>query len=289
MKISSKRFGRTIVIASVVFLSGCSSQREGDLPEIVQVERPIPYHIVRNGDTVGSIAEQYSMTRSTLIKLNKLTPPYQLYNGQRLVVHLNSEEKDSETEIIEQSAKTVRRGEEGALEENRRGKSTDKEEDEVIEIEDIDDVSAQANRQEATTDSPPQASEYVWPINDGQNCISQKFDSLNEGEVILKASAGTPVKSIAAGTVKVARILAGDASSYGKTVVILHNKVNKLSVYSHLQEISVSAKQKVKAGTIIGKMGKSGNAKTPQLHFQVFDVSGKKQKRVPIDPEKLLP
>jgi murein DD-endopeptidase MepM/ murein hydrolase activator NlpD len=60
-------------------------------------------------------------------------------------------------------------------------------------------------------------------------------------------------------------------------------------VYSHLQEYSVSAGQKIKKGAVIGKVGKSGNAKSPQLHLQIFDVNRKDKTRTPVDPEKILP
>ena len=71
--------------ALALLLGGCA--HEGDhLPEVVQIEKITPYHRVTEGDTVGSVARQYGMKQSDLIRLNNLRQPYQLYNGQKLIV-----------------------------------------------------------------------------------------------------------------------------------------------------------------------------------------------------------
>jgi murein DD-endopeptidase MepM/ murein hydrolase activator NlpD len=269
----------------IFFLSACSTDEQyHSLPEVVQVERVIPYHIVSYGESVGSIAEKYSMTRTELIRLNRLSPPYQLYNGQRLVINVKVEDSsstqvDSEV-VIEEKTKQEKKEQE---------KEVVKTADEVEKPKPENEQPAQEVESDAPQIVEEESSDYVWPITDGQNKIVQNFSDSSDGEVILKASAGTPVKAITDGTIRIAKTLDGEASSYGKTVIILHNKKNKLSVYSHLQEYSVSAGQKIKKGTVIGKVGKSGNAKSPQLHLQIFDVNKKDKTRTPVDPEKILP
>jgi murein DD-endopeptidase MepM/ murein hydrolase activator NlpD len=266
------------------FLSACSTDEETRaLPEVVQVERVVPYHIVSGGESVGSIAEKYSMTRVELIKLNRLSPPYQLYSGQRLVINVKVEDSSSSRSdpevIVEEKARQEKREQDSGV---VSGDGVEKQK-----------LSSEERPSQETESDAPQIVEedfdYVWPIADGQNKIVQNFKDSSDGEVILKASAGTPVKAITDGTVRIAKTLDGEAASYGKTVIILHNKKNKLSVYSHLQEYSVSVGQKVKKGAVIGKVGKSGNAKSTQLHLQVFDVNKKDKTRTPVDPEKILP
>ncbi len=267
----------------MVLLAACSSNRNQDiqLPEVVKIDRVIPYHIVQEGETVGSIAEHYSMTRADLVKLNNLTPPYQLYNGQRLIINV----KVSDSAVQEDPDITIHEKTDTA---NTKMENT--EEDTAT----IDDINTSPISPDVSNTPDPevkavQETEYVWPIAGGASKLSQKFDDSSDGGIIFKTSAGTPVRSIADGVVRIARTLDGDASSYGKTVIILHNSKSKLSVYSHLQEYSVKAGQKVKKGDIIGRVGKSGNAKSPQLYLQVFDVNKKDKSRTSIDPEKILP
>jgi murein DD-endopeptidase MepM/ murein hydrolase activator NlpD len=90
---------------------------------------------------------------------------------------------------------------------------------------------------------------------------------------------------MATGKVVIASIPDGEAASFGKTIVIRHKGM--LSIYTHLQEFSVKVGQIVKKGQKIGKVGKSGSAKFPQLYFSIYETTGKQ--RTPIDPEKFLP
>lgn len=68
------------------------------------------------------------------------------------------------------------------------------------------------------------------------------------------------------------RLAKGAIGLTGNYVLIDHGK-NEYSVYAHLQpgSVRVHAGDQVKAGTIIGKLGSSGNSTEPHLHFQVCD------------------
>jgi len=68
------------------------------------------------------------------------------------------------------------------------------------------------------------------------------------------------------------RLAKGAIGLTGNYVLIDHGK-NEYSMYAHLQpgSVRVHAGDQVKAGTIIGKLGSSGNSTEPHLHFQVCD------------------
>lgn len=271
------------ITAVAIMVAGCSNNQQ-DLPEIVKVERVIRHHIVKEGESVGSIAEKHSMTRAELIKLNKLKPPYQLYNGQRLRVNV-SDDRALSTQADQDIVVTENKTE---VEEVKTHEVNVNSNDESVEtIETIDDVKEDPIAKPAVESEV--SSEYVWPITNGKDKITQQFTKSKNGGVTIETSAGTPVKAIADGVVKIAGSLGGDASSYGKTVIILHDKTNTLSVCSHLQEYSVKAKQRVKKGDAIGKVGKSGNATSSQLFLQIFKVNKANKTRIAIDPEKILP
>ncbi|MDR3224366.1 MAG: M23 family metallopeptidase [Holosporales bacterium] len=250
------------LLFSILLLSGCSSG-DKEPPEIVRVQRVEPYHIVSEGDTVESVSKRYGMTRADVIKLNSLEPPYQLYHGQRLIVNVKA------SALIELPPELPQESDETRLPQ------------EDITIDDIP-------QREPVASLPTPAFDYVWPIDGGAQKVSQHFgDNDEDGGVIFDASAGTPVKSIADGTVMIAGTPKGDAAAYGTTVVIKHVSKKTMSIYAMLQETGVTVGQRVKQGDIIGKVGRSGTiAKKPQLYFEISDLSGNGRKAV--NPEKLL-
>jgi murein DD-endopeptidase MepM/ murein hydrolase activator NlpD len=79
------------------------------------------------------------------------------------------------------------------------------------------------------------------------------------------APTGTPIRSVAAGTV----VFASRNGGHGNFVKIVHQSPYKTS-YSHLSKISVKKGQKVKQGQIIGKVGSTGASTGPHLHYQVW-------------------
>ena len=80
----------------------------------------------------------------------------------------------------------------------------------------------------------------------------------------LAAPIGTPVLAAVAGQVLTADFLGG----YGLTVVLQHGQGLDKSLYSHLSEIFVQAGEQVEQGTVIGRVGSTGNSTGPHLHFE---------------------
>ena len=65
---------------------------------------------------------------------------------------------------------------------------------------------------------------------------------------------------------------APDALAGGNTVIVRHAE-REYGYYAHLIPGSLEVKvgQKVKAGTVLGKLGNSGNSDAPHLHFHLMD------------------
>ena len=76
--------------------------------------------------------------------------------------------------------------------------------------------------------------------------------------------AGTPVKAPAAGKV----VLLGDYFFNGRTVFIDHGQ-GFISMCCHLSAIDVQAGQDVARGAVVGKVGSTGRATGPHLHWNV--------------------
>ncbi len=89
---------------------------------------------------------------------------------------------------------------------------------------------------------------------------------------------GTPVYAIADGVVVVVH---QDMFLSGKTVLINHD-YGLFSAYSHLSEISVKEGQRVTPQTVIGKVGATGRATGPHLHFTFTWLTTR------VDPEQVF-
>ncbi|MBQ8650996.1 MAG: M23 family metallopeptidase [Alphaproteobacteria bacterium] len=257
---------KLVTLCSIaIIISACTSEK-APAPEVVQVKRIIPYHKVTEGDSIASIATQYGMTRAELISINKLEPPYYLYEGQRLVI-IPRAEKEPQESIKE-------------LQDENKEDQDDKT---------IDDIQEKEHENNLQTKSEEKHTDYVWPVEGGRTKITQKFGENNvDGGIIISSSHGTPVKAITDGIVMIAGVPSGEAAAYGKTIVIRHTSKKTMSIYACLADIKVKTGQKVTQGQIIGSVGKSGTiAKDTQLYFEINDLKGPGRKA--IDPSSILP
>ncbi|MGV0025113.1 peptidoglycan DD-metalloendopeptidase family protein [Phormidesmis priestleyi] len=80
----------------------------------------------------------------------------------------------------------------------------------------------------------------------------------------LGAPMGTPVLAAYAGQVAMADFLGG----YGLAIALSHNQNSQQTLYAHLSEIFVKPGEVVKQGTVIGRVGSTGNSTGPHLHFE---------------------
>ncbi|MBD2293734.1 peptidoglycan DD-metalloendopeptidase family protein [Anabaena sphaerica FACHB-251] len=78
------------------------------------------------------------------------------------------------------------------------------------------------------------------------------------------APTGTPILAAAKGQVETADWMGG----YGLTVTVNHSSAQQ-TLYAHMSEILVRPGQLVEPGTVIGRVGSTGNSTGPHLHFEV--------------------
>nr|CAD6614669.1 peptidoglycan-binding protein [Rhizobium sp. TCK] len=129
-------------------------------------------------------------------------------------------------------------------------------------------VSEAAVKSDVTTAAPQSTGigKYRWPVNGaviagfGQNVEGSRNDGIN-----ISVPEGTPIKAAENGVV----IYAGNGlKQLGNTVLVRHDD-GKVTVYGHAGSLSVSRGQKVTRGQTIASSGMSGDAKRPQVHFEV--------------------
>lgn len=104
------------------------------------------------------------------------------------------------------------------------------------------------------------SSPYGWRVS--------PFDSsrrTHHNGIDLACPKGTPIYATAAGTV----VTAGWSDIYGNYVIIKHASGYK-SLYGHMSSISVRSGQYVDQGTVVGKVGSTGQSTGPHLHFTMY-------------------
>jgi hypothetical protein len=93
----------------------------------------------------------------------------------------------------------------------------------------------------------------------------------------LAAPEGAAVYAVRAGTV----IDAGEDAVFGTYLIIAHEN-NWVSLYGHLSAIDTALREEVQSGSLIGRVGSTGQSTGPHLHFELRQNGQAK------DPARLL-
>jgi murein DD-endopeptidase MepM/ murein hydrolase activator NlpD len=126
---------------------------------------------------------------------------------------------------------------------------------------------------EAAARAEREAKRWVSPVN-ARYRISAGFGSSGRlwasghTGVDLAASYGSEVRALSSGEI----ISAGWDGSYGYKVAIRHHD-GTVSWYAHLSRIVLSS-GKVEPGTVIGRVGSTGNSTGPHLHLEIRPSGG---------------
>jgi biotin carboxyl carrier protein len=123
---------------------------------------------------------------------------------------------------------------------------------------------------------------FSWPIDPARFWLSSLYGPRKNPSgwkfhhgLDMAAMRGTPVKAVAPGQVVEVRY---DMRGYGKMVMVEHSSQHKTR-YAHLDKVLVSVGQQVERGTVLGRVGATGNVRSmgfdgSHLHFEVL-VSGR--------------
>jgi murein DD-endopeptidase MepM/ murein hydrolase activator NlpD len=106
---------------------------------------------------------------------------------------------------------------------------------------------------------------FEWPVVGGANYISQFFH-YGHGAIDIAAQFGSRVQAAAAGVVT----FAGWKNNGGGYQVWIAHGSNLFTTYNHMSAITVGVGQQVARGQQVGKIGQTGDATGPHLHFEVW-------------------
>jgi murein DD-endopeptidase MepM/ murein hydrolase activator NlpD len=231
---------------------------------------------VKNGDSLTGIASRFGVSMMTLWWANKITSKDSLKVGQTLIIP-----------PVSGLVVTVKSGD--TLESLAAAEKISVEK--IVEVNNLEDtnlivgqvlVLPGAKGDPIPTPKPTKkpvtssggggagvaptynGGAWSWPVVGGGNYISQYFRYGHYG-VDIAASYGSPVVAALAGTV----VYAGWASTgCGYSVIIRHSS-SLYSMYCHNSSITVSRGQSVSRRQQVARIGASGWATGPHLHFAV--------------------
>jgi len=281
---SGTLFKSVCYVFLVINLLACSSRENpapvvtvyGSTPLNKRVQNSInaSEYKVQAGETLYSIAWRANSDVRQIAKLNNISPPYNIYPNQKLILVANNKEKSAQASKNKHSSK-------------KQTKSSNQTSNKVIK-KTVASSKKQAygknvSKKKIVQDDLPKTnfsqkiSRWKWPV---KGKIIARFSSKAQGNngIDIAGRRGTNIRATAEGKV----VYTGSAlTGYGKLVIIKHND-DYLSAYAHNDKILVKEQQQIKAGDIVAKMGDT-DAQRVMLHFEVR-FRGKS-----VDPLKYLP
>ena len=110
---------------------------------------------------------------------------------------------------------------------------------------------------------------FIWPLPIGMGRISQGLHGANG--IDFAAPKGTPIYAVADGTILIAK---GSGYNGGYGLYVVENYTNGAqSMYAHMSKVVAVQGSNVKQGDLIGYIGSTGKSTGPHLHFEVRGAS----------------
>ena len=285
-----------ILISFFIFFSGCTTtdylapviNKNNINNNIAKGQRTIT---VYEGDSLYSISKREGVSIKSIIKANKLEPPFTLYKGDRLIIAKPKVHIVKKGHTLYDIANCYEVSISDIMKINQL-KNNDKiylgdklfiplyDNTNQTNCNNITKVTITKEVNKTTEKKKNNNYSYMWPV---KGKIISKFGLLAKGlrndGINISADIGNPVLAIESGKI----VYAGnEIQAFGNLILIKHYN-DKTSAYAHLDKINVKKGESVNKGQIIALVGNSGKVSIPQLHFEIRDKDG------PLDPLKYLP
>jgi murein DD-endopeptidase MepM/ murein hydrolase activator NlpD len=198
-------------------------------------------HEVKKGQTLWRIARAYGVELQELAEANDITDPAQIAVGQKLFV------PGAQLLLEVPPAPSLVGGGDGAPPPEGAGRGV-----------------ARPEEPEPPAPKIERSARFAWPL---KGVLYSRFgvrDGVPHDGIDIAAPEGTEVRAAAPGTV----VYAGDRSGYGKLLIVDHAD-GFVTVYAHNRDNLAGEGDRVGTGQVIARVGRTGNATGPHLHFEV--------------------
>ena len=260
--------------------SACAGDPQNAAPVILKGAAPEPVEaappplaapkarriVVRPGQSLGRIAQEYRVPQRSIIAANNLKPPYKVEAGQMLLIPgqaappvqqamATPPAQHPTAEIIPLD---VRAPPKPAAPPPQVASSSARPPPEPSV--------PQEERAEPLASPPRRGAQFGWPVR-GRILAgfgAKEGGGHNDG-INIAAPRGAPVRAIDAGVVAYA---GNELRGYGNLVLVKHAN-GFISAYAHCDELLVKRGDKVGRGQVISKVGATGGVAEPQLHFEL--------------------
>ena len=200
---------------------------------------------VAAGDTLYSLSRKYSVPVNDLAVMNNLTAPFTLSVGQKLKVP-----NLSTAPVRTTSTSAV------AIADSTTTAPTAKPKEKI----------SSDPTKKLPTISARSSSKFSWPVR-GKilSSYGAKSDGLFNDGINIAASRGTAVNAAENGVVAYA---GNEVKGMGNLIIVQHSG-GWMTVYAHLDSMTVRRGTRVSVGQKIGTVGETGKVDQPQLHFEI--------------------
>ena len=116
--------------------------------------------------------------------------------------------------------------------------------------------------------------DFIWPVEGKIMSIFTEVENKKHQGIDISSPPGTPIRASNAGKV----IYSNDGiKGYGNLIILRHSE-EYVTVYAHNEVNLVEEGMWAEKGQIIGKVGQTGRASGPHLHFEI------RKNNKPLDP-----
>jgi len=247
---------------------------------------PPPVHTVASGDTLGRVAYKYHVKVKDLAVANGIQPDTRLKIGMQLTVPVKMVPAPS----IAQSGKpqpgapVVAQTRPPAAGAPHTGAPVAPAPAKLAASEPAANVRmaspVETSSDDASLNAPNGAPVFRWPTR-GRiiNNFGVRVNGATNDGIDLAVPEGTQIRAADDGVVAYA---GNELKGYGNLVLVRHSN-GYVTAYANASELLVKRNDQVRKGQVILKSGQTGNATTPQLHFEI------RKNSAPVDPMQLLP
>ena len=223
-------------------------------------------HTVKAGETVTSIAKKYKVDPVDIAVYNDLEINSDLTEGDTLIIPDANFTVDTTTSTTPNTP-TTKKSTKSTSKNSNTNNNTNTASNTKTNDPDAGPITAHPMRVDIKTDL---GKALLRPVSIGVSYESQGAHGIFGSAVDLAAPMGTPIMAAADGTIVLARDI-GWNSGYGEYVIIMSNIDGNVvqTIYAHMSKVLTTVGTQVHRGDIIGKVGRTGNATGPHVHFEV--------------------